>query len=182
MLKNRGTELIETERLILRRFVPEDAKNFYDNVGSDFEVAKYVIWDVHKNIDVTKKLLEKWIASYDDPNKYKWAIELKENKEVVGSIDCVNLSVKYATCEVGYVLSSKYWNKGYMTETLKAVIGYLFEEGFKTIYAEYMSLNPASGRVMEKAGMKYEGTLKRRIIDKVSGKYDDLLSYSIFNE
>ena len=81
---------------------------------------------------------------------------------------------------MGYAYGSKFWNKGYATEVLDSIINYLMkEEGFYTIYAKHLSLNPASGRVLEKCGMIYEGRLKNRIIDKNTGKYDDLLSYSI---
>ena len=179
MLLNRGTQIIETERLILRKFVIEDAKCFYTNVGSDIEVTKYVVWNVHKDVDVTKRAIARWIEEYENPNTYYWAIELKESSEVIGSISCVRVDTKNKTCEMGYVLSSKVWNKGYATETLSAVIKYLQEEGFKTIYGEHLKSNPASGKVMKKCGMQYEGTLRNRMIDKITGEYDDLLSYSI---
>ena len=65
------------------------------------------------------------------------------------------------------------------TEILKAVINYLKNEGFKTIYAEHLEINPALGKAMVKAGMTFEWVLRNRIIDKYTGKYDDLLSYSI---
>ena len=61
MLLNRGTNLIETERLILRRFIESDANAFYNNVGNDEAVTKYVTWNKHKSIDVTKKVVNYWI-------------------------------------------------------------------------------------------------------------------------
>ena len=179
MLKNSGTKTIKTERLILRKFKMSDAKGFYDNVGSDENVTKYVSWHNHENIDVTKKVIEKWISNYKNDYNYNWIIELKDSKEIIGTMTVVHVDYKNKTCEIGYVISSIFWNMGYGTEALKCVINYLIEEGFKTIYAEYQSKNPASGRIMEKAGMKYEATLKNRIIDKTTGEYDDLLSYSL---
>lgn len=180
MIKNNGSKKIETERLILRKFKKSDYVDFFNNVGSDEEVTKYVVWNKHKGQDVTKRAIEKWVDNYKNDYTYKWAVVFKENNQVIGSIDCVNVDVKNETCEMGYVYSSKYWNKGYATETLKAVIDYLMNnEGFHTIYAEHLSLNPASGKVMLKSGMLFEGVLKNRMIDKNTGKYDDLLSYSI---
>ncbi len=179
MLLNRGTKTIKTDRLILRKFKESDAESFFNLVGSDTNVTKYVVWNAHKDVDVTKRAVSKWMEGYKNDYCYYWAIELKDTKEVIGSISCVHVDTKNETCEMGYVISSREWNKGYATETLKAVVDYLHEEGFKTIYAEHLSLNPASGRVMEKVGMTYEGTLKNRMIDKNTGKYDDLLSYSI---
>lgn len=178
MLLNRGTKDIKTNRLLLRKFREDDTKSFYELVGSDANVTKYVVWNVHKDIDDTINIINKWISNYENDYTYYWAIELEKN-QVIGSISCVNVDIKNETCELGYAISSNYWNKGYTTEALKAVIAYLQEEGFKTIYAKHLSLNPASGKVMLKCGMKYEGTLRNRMIDKNTGKYDDLLSYSI---
>lgn len=179
MLLNRGTQNIETERLLLRKFKKEDALSFYKLVGSDTNVVKYVVWNVHKDVSVTSRAIENWIEKYNNDYIYYWSVELKETNEVIGSISCVNVDTKNMTCELGYVFSSREWNKGIATETLKNVIKYLKEEGFITIYAEHLSLNSASGRVMQKAGMEYEGKLRNRMIDKNTGKYDDLESYSI---
>ena len=178
-MKNTGTIQLETDRLILRKFEIDDVQSFYELVGSDSLVTRYVVWNVHENIEITKRKIEKWINSYDEDYKYRWAIQLKNSNDVIGSISCVKVDTLNETCEIGYVISSRKWNKGYATETLKAVINFLFDEGFKTIYAEHLKMNPASGRVMIKSGMKYEGILRNRMISKVTGKYDDLLSYSI---
>lgn len=180
MIKNNGTKTIVTERTILRKFKLLDASSFFENVGNDPEVSKYVVWNRHENIEVTKNAIAKWIEKYKNDYVYYWVVELKETNEVIGSISCVNIDLKNATCEIGYVYGSKFWNKGYATEVLNSAINYLMqEEGFYTVYAEHLSQNPASGKVLEKCGMIYEGRLKNRMIDKNTGKYDDLLSYSI---
>lgn len=180
MLNNKGTITITTERLILRKFNLNDIGDFYNNVGNDAEVSKYVVWNRHENINVTSEYINKCISDYEKDYVYNWVIELKDIHKVIGSISCVKVDVKNETCEVGYVLSSKYWNKGYMTETLKSVINYLMnDEGYKTIYANHLGANKASGRVMEKSGMQFEGILRNRMIDKNTLKYDNLYSYSI---
>lgn len=86
MLHHIGTKTIETERLILRRFKEEDAKDMFNNWASDDEVTKYLSWPTHSDIGVSKKLLEMWIDKYSSEENYNWAIEVKENKNVVGSI------------------------------------------------------------------------------------------------
>lgn len=180
MINNNGTKTLKTKRTKLRKFKIEDALSFFENVGNDPEVSKYVVWNRHENIEVTKGAISKWIENYNKENVYNWAVELSETNEIIGSISCVKVDLKNATCEMGYVYGSKFWNKGYATEVLDSVINYLMkEEGFNTIYAEHLSLNPASGKVLKKCGMEYEGRLKNRMIDKNTGKYDDLLSYSI---
>lgn len=180
-MKNLGTKKLETERLILRKINENDYKMAFINWCSSDKVEKYVMWNKHKDQLETKELYDKWIIDYDDVT-YRWIIELKETKEVIGTIDVSKKFLLSSTCELGYCLSDKYWNKGYMTEAIKEVIRFLFEEcEAETIWAEYLENNPASGRVMQKVGMKYEGTLRKRIIDKDNIR-NDLHVYSILKE
>lgn len=87
---------------------------------------------------------------------------------------------KFQTCEIGYNYGSKYWGNGYATEALKEVCRYLLDKvGYRLVEAQHISANPASGRVMEKAGMKKDGVLRQRQIDKITGIVCDLVSYSI---
>lgn len=76
-MKHCGTERLETNRLILRRFVSEDAAAMYKNWASDDEVTKYLTWPTHPNIEVSKFVTEDWVGSYADENYYQWAIVLK---------------------------------------------------------------------------------------------------------
>ena len=181
MIKNNGTKTLITDRLILRRFEINDAEDFYKNVGSDYETAKFVVWNKHKDVVQTKKIIENWINEYKtNINTYNWIVELKESKEIIGSISCVKVDLKNEICEIGYAYGSKFWNKGYATEVLKKVIDYLInEEGFYTVFAEHLTSNLVSSKVIKKSGMIYEGTLKNRMIDKNTGKHEDLLVYSI---
>ena len=82
----------------------------------------------------------------------------KENMQAIGSISIVNFSDLHEWCEIGYCLSRNYWNNGIMTEALKAVIKLCFTKvGFNRVHAFHHAENKASGRVMLKSGMKYEG-------------------------
>lgn len=178
-MNNLGTKKLETERLILRRIEQDDYKQAYENWCSRERVSKYVLWSKHDNLNVTKNLYDKWISEYDDKETYRWIIKFKENKKAIGMIGVSKKFLAYSTCELGYCLSDDYWNKGIMTEAIKRVIKFLFEEcSAKTIWAEFLENNPASGRVMEKAGMKYEGFLRKRVVDKERNR-NDLLVYSI---
>ncbi|CAM3153293.1 GNAT family N-acetyltransferase [Streptobacillus felis] len=156
---------IETERLILRRFKVEDAQNMFDNWASIEENVKF-LWPVHKNVEETRSLLELWVKEYDEKKCFKWAITLKESPEIViGDISVVEIKEKIKSADIGYILSKKYWNLGYMSEALEAVINYLFlEEDFNRIEAKYDIRNTASGKVMEKAGMKFEGILRESVL------------------
>lgn len=140
---------ILTERLILRPFKDGDAKAMYNNWTYDDRVAKYCRWYPHNNVSETEMFLNYCMGA-----EYCWAITLKDKDEPIGCIDIVRMSEDNEP-ELGYVLGHDYWGKGIMTEVLKAVIAELFECGFKKVEACHNIDNPASGKVMEKAGMTY---------------------------
>ena len=154
-----GTKTIETDRLILRRFQMEDAEKMYQNWESDPEVTKFLTWPTHESVEVTKKVLESWISDYEKPDDYQWCMALKESDEPIGSISVVAQNEKAESAEIGYCIGKAYWHKGYASEALKAVMGYLLTEvGFNRIESRHDPKNPHSGDVMKKCGMRYEGT------------------------
>lgn len=178
-MNNLGTITLETERLILRRFKIEDARQMYNNWATDKECSKFLSWEVHKDISETKEILEKWINDYEN-NSYNWVVEIKSNHELIGSISVIKNYEKDFYCEIGYCYGSKYWGKGYATEALKKVIDYLLNEcKFNLVEACHISGNPASGRVMQKAGMHKEAVLTERKFNKHTKQLDDLIFYSI---
>ena len=178
-MKALGTQTIETERLILRRFVEGDARAMFDNWASRSENLTYVTWNSHLNVEQTRNSIGNWVASYDNPNYYKWAICLKENpNHVIGDISLVSVDEENSSCEVGYILGMDYWGRGLMTEALKAVLSYCLDEiRLKEVNACYVSLNPASGRVMEKAGMTFWKTIPNAVERK--GYIADKIYYQI---
>lgn len=180
-----GTKTIETERLILRKVKLEDYMSAYNNWCTNPKVAQYTTWEVHKNPEETKELFTMWEKQYEDLSVFRWIVEIKDNKEIIGTIDVPESSRetnKFDVFEIGYCYSEKSWGKGYGTESLKAVIKYLFEEvGAEVVYARHLSQNPASGKVMEKAGMKYEGAQRGRYVDRY-GVRNDMITYSILKE
>ena len=178
-MKKIGTQSIETKRLLLRPFIKSDYQAMYDNWASRPNNLLHVTWDAHPNPDTTRQSIARWVDCYQDLGFYKWAICLKETPEyAIGDISVVNKDEKINSCEVGYILGEDYWGQGLMTEALKAVLAFLLQEaGFNRVSAEFVTVNPASGRVMEKAGMSYEGTLRQAKIHK--GQVKDYSIYSI---
>lgn len=157
MLIHQGTNLIETIRLILRRFEPGDEYEMYKNWASDIEVCRYLFWGPHKDIEITRKRIMDIIDYYNHSNYYNWTLYLKSLGEIIGSISVEVLNDTNEACEVGYCLGRKYWNQGIMTEALRAVMHYLFYEvGYRRIIAKHDVNNPASGTVMRKAGMSFD--------------------------
>lgn len=122
-----------------------------------------------------------WVDYLDqamDPNRFMaLAIRDKKHGQVLGCLS-MEFSQVHRRVEVGYWLGEPYWNKGIMTEVLKRVIKYVFEErNYHKVYGTHFSYNQASGRVMEKAGMVYEGTLKGHL--KRQDEYIDLVCYGL---
>lgn len=182
MLNHTGTQNIETERLLLRKFKLDDAQQMFDNWTKDPENVEYISFSAHKEVRDTYKFLEKWIDKYKNKDSYIWCITLKDTGEVIGSVDVIEIIEFRSTCEIGYVISKKYWNKGIMTEALKAVIAYLLSKvGFNRIQLRHMTDNPASGRVMQKCGMKFEGILRQYGVKNIGERCDTAI-YSILKE
>lgn len=182
MIVHKGTTTINTKRLILRKFELNDAEDMFNNWASDNEVTKYLSWLPHEDVKETKNILKSWIEDYKSSEVYNWAIVPKNYGKVIGSITVVEMSVDKERCEIGYCLSKSYWNQGITTESLKAIIDYLINEvGFKRVQAKHDIDNPSSGKVMLKAGMKYEGRL-RKYNKNNQGELVDCDMYSILED
>lgn len=161
-MRHCGTQSIETERLILRRFTIDDAEAMYKNWASDPDVTKYLTWSPHSGIDASKAVLEEWVPSYMQNDYYQWAIVLKEHgSDPIGSIAAVRINDDIGMVHIGYCLGKEWWHQGIMSEALKAVIDYFFDKvGVNRIESRHDPKNPHSGMVMKKCGMKCEGTMR----------------------
>ena len=161
-LKHCGTQTLETDRLLLRRFVIDDADAMFQNWASDPEVTKYLTWPAHTSVKVSKAVLEDWVSSYSHENYYQWAITLKENgNEPIGSISAVKLDDDISIVHIGYCLGRAWWHQRIMSEALKAVMDFFFDQvEANRIESLHDPRNPHSGMVMKNCGMKYEGTMR----------------------
>lgn len=162
-MKHLGTVTLETERLILRQFVLGDAEAMHRNWAGDPEVTKYLTWPTHKDVEVSRMVLTDWCSNYEKPEYYQWAIAWKDQPDdPFGAIAVVAMAAEAEAVEIGYCIGRAHWGKGVMTESLNAVIDFFFDRvGALRVQARHDPHNPGSGRVMEKCGMKYEGTLRQ---------------------
>lgn len=177
MITNKGTQTIKTERLILRRFTPCDAREMYENWASDERVTRFLTWQAHNSPKDTKKIVKKWCKDYKNPALYLWAMEF--GGKIIGSISVVELDENSERADLGYCMGYAYWNKGIMTEAVSAVIDFLFSEiGVNRIGIRHAVKNPGSGRVAQKCGMAYEGTM-REYFKNAAGELLDISFYGI---
>ena len=152
-------EIIQTDRLWLRRAVIDDAEEIFDIYGRNLEVTKYLSWKPTGNLEDTRAHLRASALAWEEGRAFQWVILRKEDRQLLGA---VGLRVDGHKVELGYVLGRKFWRNGYMTEAVRAVVDVaLHDKDVYRVWAVCDVENPASARVMEKAGMKFEGVLRR---------------------
>ena len=180
MLTHQGTRELHTERLRLRKYLLSDSEAMYKNYATDERVARFMTWKPYKCIESLSSYISTQIDSYTNDNVYHWAIEL--NNEVIGGIGVYFIDKKNHTCEIGYCIGYDFWNKGIISEASLAVMGFLFGEvGMYRIMAIHDVENPASGKVMIKCGMAYEGKLRKHFL-RHDGSRSDALVYGILKD
>ena len=121
MLTHKGTQTIETDRLILRKAVLEDAEPMFRNWASNPEVTRFLTWPAYETVEAAYTTLKRWMEGYEDPAFYQWMIVLKEIGEPIGSISVVRQNYRVEEAEIGYCIGNSWWHKGIMTEALSAV-------------------------------------------------------------
>ena len=170
---------LETPRLILRPLRMSDDQDMFA-YARDPEVSRHVLWSAHTSIAQTRAFLRFAIRQYRrEPGSL--AIVLKETGRMIGTVGFVWVSQENKSAEVGYSLGRAYWNRGIMTEALRAVVADGFDRlKLNRIEAQHDLDNPASGHVMAHVGMQYEGTLRKRLVNK--GKFVDVALYAILRD
>lgn len=167
---------LETSRLVLRPLKMKDAKDIFA-YASDPDVARYVLWEPHKTVADTRNYIRYIRALYHRGLPASWAVTLRESGQVIGTIGFMWYSDANSAAEIGYSFSKAHWNMGYATEALRAVIDSVFRTlPVNRLEAQHDVRNPASGRVMEKCGMRKEGVLRQRIKNK--GEFVDVALWS----
>lgn len=178
-LEHTGTVTLRTQRLTLRRLRVDDAPEMYQNWACDPKVAKYLTWEPHPSVDATREYLEALVKKYDRGDFYEWGIVFEG--ALVGTIGVVKIEEENFGCMIGYCIGRAWWGQGLTAEALRAMIGHLFSRvGMQRVAAVHDRENPNSGKVMRKAGMTCEGTL--RAARFLKGHFIDLVCHSILRE
>jgi RimJ/RimL family protein N-acetyltransferase len=154
------SDTLATERLLLRPFQESDIPAIV-RLLSDPAIAATTL-NIPYPYD--EENARQWLAHQERERQagasYTFAIVRKEDDHLVGAID-IHPKARHQKAEIGYWIGKPYWGKGYATEAARAIIRFGFEDlGLNRIYALHFTGNPASGRVMQKAGMQFEGVLR----------------------
>ncbi len=168
--------VLETERLRLRPFTLDDEAAVFALV-SDPEVARFVRFEAHRTPAETRAFLELVERYYRRGEPFGWAIARREDDRLIGSCGFVSRAGERKSAEIGYWLGKPYWGKGYAAEAAQALVRFGFEQmGLERVEAKCFLENRSGRRVIEKLGMKLEGTDRSEMI---KGSYPELRLYSI---
>ncbi|QOY35207.1 GNAT family N-acetyltransferase [Anaerobacillus isosaccharinicus] len=172
--------VIETERLLLRPVTVEDGDRV-EELASDYDVSKTTL-----NIPYPypegggKEFIESVIESEKNGKIAILAIVDKETQHLLGLIN-LNIAIPHKRGELGYFIGKPYWGMGYGTEAARAIVAYGFKDlALNKIYAAAFTTNPGSWRIMEKIGLKHEGTHKQHV--SRFGEFFDLAYYGLVKE
>jgi len=169
--------IINSDRLSLRAITAQDVDDFYA-IYSNLEVMRYWSTPPLPDKNAAGKLISQIHADFGRHEILKWGIALRSNDTLIGSVTLFHLDFTHRRAELGYALGRPYWGKGYMQETLKAVINYAFEDlNFHRIEADVDPRNSASIKTVERLGFQREGYLRERW--QVNGEIQDALFYGL---
>ena len=169
---------IETERLILRPINEKDLVDIAELINNK-KISDVTRLIPHPYvIDDAKEWYKKQKDECQNNAAAIFAITLKDSDKMIGAIG-LQINQNDENAELGYWLGEPYWDVGYMTEAAKAVLDFGFKKlKLHRIFAHHMKINDASGKVLQKIGMRYEGSSKEHI--KKNGIFQDLENYGIF--
>jgi len=138
-------------------------------------------WPTHTDVSVSEAVINSWLPLYQKPEHYSWAIVLKGIGEPIGSIAAVEQRDDIKMVHIGYCIGRKWWHQGIVSEALKELIRFFFEEvGANRIESRHDPRNPNSGNVMQKCGLKYEGVMRQADINNQG--LCDAVRYAILAE
>ncbi len=166
--------VLETPRLRLRPFVPEDAEAMFAACTSRAECFRYLPWEPDTDLEQTRRRVEFWRRA----GAFHWAITQRQGGGLVGYVNLHGVEPENGCAETTYLLSPEAWGRGYMTEALAAVLDHAFgEAGLWRVAADYYAGNDASGRVLERCGMRREGVARDRYLK--NGRRFDAIQYAV---
>jgi len=173
---------LHTARLTLRPFTASDVPAVQEH-ASAYEVALNTLTIPHP---YPEGAAAEWIAKhpqdFEENRIHHFAIEAQRSGGDGQLVGAIGLIMKGdAIAELGYWVGVPFWGRGYASEGAREVVRYGFEEcRLRRVFACHFLRNPASGRVLQKVGMKYEGTLRHHVMKW--DEYVDLAFYGILRE
>jgi ribosomal-protein-alanine N-acetyltransferase len=165
----------------LRPFDDSDAKGLFE-YASNPNVTRFTLWDAHRSLDDTRAFVSDYARSrYLEGVPEPLGIELKEAGRLVGALGCYWASRRDRCMELGYWVAEPYWGQGVAVEAARALLRHVFAAyEVERVQAHYIEGNHASGRVMEKLGLAFEGVRRHALFHR--GRFWDLYHYAALRD
>lgn len=179
MIYDNQKKTITTERLLLRLFLKSDAEAV-TKLCNNYNIYKNTLYLPYPYVTQDALLwIEHHLENFNANKSYEFAVTDKETGELYGAI-ALSHNQAFHHGEIAYWIGEEYWGHGYATEAAQAILQFAFKEKqYHKVFARYFQSNPASGRVLQKLGMKQEGILKEHVIKE--NRYEDLVYYGIIH-
>ncbi|QGQ93825.1 N-acetyltransferase [Paenibacillus psychroresistens] len=182
MNSHKSFPLVETERLLLREILLEDAADLF-GYYNDRLVTQYLDWFGPSSVDHAKDIITNWSNQFQQGTFMRWGITLKEDKKVIGTILLAPVRGPFEwklPLVIGYELSREYWNQGIMSEAVQAAIAFAFDElGNHRVCAEVFPENTASLRILKRLGFQEEGLLKKHLWHEGTKTWHDVITLAV---
>ncbi len=181
MMENNKFPVLKTERLILNRPIENDLEDLLLHMNSNKDISENTLTIPYpytkESADFWFKIIEE---GFQQRNAFIFAVRQKEIEKLMGAVG-IHLDSSNHKAEVGYWIGKDFRGEGYISEALKKIINFGFEElKLNKIYASHFLHNPASGKVLINCGMQWEGTQKQHIFK--NGQFLDLVNYGLLRE
>ncbi len=166
--------------MLLRLFKKEDAETV-SRMCNNYNLYKSTLTLPYPyTLDCALLWISTHEQNFEENKRYEFAVTDKFSGQLYGAISMSNQQ-PHRNGEMGYWIAEEYWGNGYGTEAAKAVIEFVFsEKKYHRVYARFLKSNPASGKIMEKCGMEYEGIQKDHVVK--NGLFEDVVLYGIINK
>lgn len=169
--------VLTTKRLNLRPFKPADAESIQALIESR-KIAEETFIPYPYDQGMAEDFIDNYRQKWNSGTGAAFAIELLKNHQLVGSISFKKIEKKHDRAEIGYWIGISHWGHGYATEAVKSIVDFGFDRlNLNRIYAQHFHTNPASGKVLMKAGFSREGVLRQHVVR--FGEVKDCICYSI---
>lgn len=172
--------ILETKRLILRQLTNNDAKDLFEYFSLDIVMEYYDLAPL-THIGEAEKLIKTFNTEFENKKGFRWAIELKDNKKVIGTCGYHNWFHEHFKAEIGYELNPQFWRKAYMKEAIQTIIPFGFSTmNLHRIEAFIDPANVSSEKLLLSLDFKEEGTMRDFFFEK--GKFVDATIFGLINK
>lgn len=172
--------ILETERLVLRQLTPHDAEDLFEYFSQD-QVMQYYDLETFKALEDANNIIIHFNNEFEKGKGFRWALELKSEKKVIGTCGYHNWHQEHCKAEIGYELNPAFWQQSYMKEAILPILTFGFETmGLHRVEAFIDPSNISSEKLLQSLHFNEEGTMRDYFFEK--GKFVDAKIFGLINE